>query len=799
VDTRLSIEERRACSQKFLSVPYCCLDKRFGQRLRGLGLVTCADQLLQPDWQIILTTWASRVNLTNAAIEFRNSSQKQLTPTKNTNWYRFVAKSLCHEMSVIHRNEKAEINALLRRDDGDGDHTANRAAKVDSALQKDLRARRQAPMLFFHRRCVARDTAMGRVVDRFSKEYWTEVKVAWSLLPADGQERRQAEADSDASETDARRRRMLAKSALATMSVGSSADAPPVDPVVPKVPSITSSPISVAHHLGFFSEPTEKNRQVATFQEMTATVAQSVQASKWPMSLAECSAEVLRPGLSLKRQTQMVRSMFSHMALDNHDFGKVQYAKTCSGLCGQSASALLGRLHAFALQQLDQLFRRMKVPSVMIWCRGFAGEVCCFEQQWFVPAWCSQAGVFDFRATSIQCLPAEVDRSTVAAEYDWEDPGAGTLLVLQREAGEVLRDTSGIDPRCSSAFGEPFALCCHQMPFACTSEADWITQLVKSVCSQGGDFEHGAYITLQPVVCVDVGWDLFWTALQPTDGVDAIIVSEGERLRHVSQSSRRGCTDFLAPQRRPRKQAGKPPATDGSSDLMLMLEDVLDEAEVSQLKELVDADREADRAADMAVQSDDSDGHDSGASSDVGIVASDIGGEPLEPDVVDVSGDESDGLPASAVEGSLGVADRAPEVLTDAQIWDARKRALCERREDGIQDITLRRYGLVVQPGFVIRDRLKGEARLGKIQPCFQGSTMCATCDTHVKCRLLLSVKPGLGINLVQIATDLLAWLAAGTTTSQAQHQDLGDHAKATFYGMKLIRNLFSEYSGSTL
>jgi hypothetical protein len=104
------------------------------------------------------------------------------------------------------------------------------------------------------------------------------------------------------------------------------------------------------------------------------------------------------------------------------------------------------------------------------------------------------------------------------------------------------------------------------------------------------------------------------------------------------------------------------------------------------------------------------------------------------------------------------------------------------------QDTVMRRYGLGVASGFSITDTLRGQLRIGKIQPCFAGSTLCATCHVHKDCKLLLTVKPDLGLTHLHVEADLLAWLATGTTIGEIPHFELGNHVKSQFYRMKLRR-----------
>jgi hypothetical protein len=122
---------------------------------------------------------------------------------------------------------------------------------------------------------------------------------------------------------------LLAKAKLATMgraasSTDSMVEVENLQQDTLDSTQVPTSPISVAHHLGLFSEPSQESHSCAKFEDMSNAVAESVVSSKWPMSLSQCSQEVLRPGLPLKRQTQLVRETFGHVATDRGDFGKVE-------------------------------------------------------------------------------------------------------------------------------------------------------------------------------------------------------------------------------------------------------------------------------------------------------------------------------------------------------------------------------------------------------------------------------------------------------------------------------------------
>ena len=50
----------------------------------------------------------------------------------------------------------------------------------------------------------------------------------------------------------------------------------------------------------------------------------------------------------------------------------------------------------------------------------------------------------------------------------------------------------------------------------------------------------------------------------------------------------------------------------------------------------------------------------------------------------------------------------------------------------------------------------------------------------------MLSVKPSLGLSILEVDADVSAWLAAGSAMSRAEHEDLAKHVKTSFYGVRV-------------
>ena len=98
----------------------------------------------------------------------------------------------------------------------------------------------------------------------------------------------------------------------------------------------------------------------------------------------------------------------------------------------------------------------------------------------------------------------------------------------------------------------------------------------------------------------------------------------------------------------------------------------------------------------------------------------------------------------------------------------------------------MRVFGLEEGSDGFYKDTL-GHGRLaGRIQGCFGGTTLCGVCSSHGKCKLLLSAKPRLGLNIMEVEEDVIGWLAAGLVCDPAQHEELSKTLRRDIYKMKL-------------
>jgi hypothetical protein len=81
------------------------------------------------------------------------------------------------------------------------------------------------------------------------------------------------------------------------------------------------------------------------------------------------------------------------------------------------------------------------------------------------------------------------------------------------------------------------------------------------------------------------------------------------------------------------------------------------------------------------------------------------------------------------------------------------------------------------------------ERSLGDIATIFQDTAKRAVCKAgHGNCKFMLAQHQSLGISLVQVECDLVAWLAAGSTCDGAAHAQLANNVRRDVYSMKSRR-----------
>ena len=554
--------------------------------------------------------------------------------------------------------------------------------------------------------------------------------------------------------------------------------------------SLCALPLGSLHSLGLWQGSVgESAAALPSFGDSeTKTIAQS----KWPLGL---STVVGADGLNvfnrpLNQVTKETRGNLNQVIKGTNHLGKVTYHRACRGLCRCREASSLGRLHALMMNVLEKTLRAQKAPSLLLVTKTISQDNTVIkEQRWLCSAWCPRAGAHEFRAVFIGCSPPADEQRDFGAEYAWEPPPSevGSLLQLRRQLGPVpalvLKKT---DPRCSAAFREPFASCRHLTAFDHHNERDWATLLLRDI---DGQVEAGAHVLLVPVVSEEVGWDLLWTSWQPLVD-EPITVSLAMASAAEEPSSASG---FLAPEPK-RRRAQRDEAEDktGSMDLIQMLEEILEEDEKNHLTAMQEAAKSVMAPADGEDAEHDPAQESSSDDSDGKSVASDV---RVERDDVSECESQSGAQPSAAVDEEQPAAPAldeeqpaapGPDTRSVLQVKAERKRALTTSRSAGFKADVLRLYR-VREVGQLWFDGLvpaPQSTQLGRIQPCFQGTTLCATCNSHPRCKFLLTAKPALGLSLLDVEADLVAWLAAGAELDAAQHAVCMNQCKRTFYQM---------------
>ena len=76
---------------------------------------------------------------------------------------------------------------------------------------------------------------------------------------------------------------------------------------------------------------------------------------------------------------------------------------------------------------------------------------------------------------------------------------------------------------------------------------------------------------------------------------------------------------------------------------------------------------------------------------------------------------------------------------------------------------------------------------IGRLVSTFVGTSIVASCRSgHPGCKLILTEKPNLGLDLIAVRADLISWLAAGSVSSGPEHKQLAVWMKTNLYAMKV-------------
>jgi hypothetical protein len=366
----------------------------------------------------------------------------------------------------------------------------------------------------------------------------------------------------------------------------------------------------------------------------------------------------------------------------------------------------------------------------------------------------------------------------IARDYVWRRPDeAGDLLKISRTRSP-RQEQHLVDPRCSAAFGPPFVDCCDSEIFAFLSVDAWAVQMLKNWSVSMDDADSSIVVALMR--CEEVGWDYVW---RPHVQGDDCAFSVG--LRDLQRAAARGTpTDFLAPEKHPKRAKTSHHASSTPfCDLETLLEELINDEEREHVASIRSAHASMDGEPDVDSASSDASDRSAGRDLEVGIGdASDHITEDSASDVVDGGSDLEDIL-----------VDDPPPVdppKSREDVLAQRLLALGESRAVGFKDYVCDEYGVSLKGMFLHDEFVDGDKAatvvVGKIQLCFGGTTLCATCSLHPRCKFLLSQKLEMGLSLLHVEADLISWLAKGTVQGEDAHYASMVRVKRDFYKMKV-------------
>ena len=171
-----------------------------------------------------------------------------------------------------------------------------------------MRARKQSPLVCFHKLCLARARASDPTskINCASRGFWEDVKQLWGSLGADHPDRVLANHMSSASASDARLRRMQAKARAPTRS----------DALVAE--QRVDSEALVASQIGFGADPMTSAHSLCILGREPVVAPLSLEAirgvvvSAWPLSLQRANTKGER--VPVKQRAHTVRETLRYVA-----------------------------------------------------------------------------------------------------------------------------------------------------------------------------------------------------------------------------------------------------------------------------------------------------------------------------------------------------------------------------------------------------------------------------------------------------------------------------------------------------
>lgn len=592
-DPRLSEVERKGVVGFFAECRLCCIDEHFSRKLRCSGVFSRADELLQPKWSAFFRSWAQRVGVSNARVEWRHARQQRLAPSKGHGFANFCARSFCAEALEIHAQDQHLLAPVAVG--GPSDEWRRRRRK------RSIGATPMSAIHFFRKRFIRQQQAEGVVQNWCTAASWKQVQDAWGNEPNDSELKRLCLAEASESIAIAR-----AKSATSRLSRTPAEESPlvpfadggasgatalvAVDTVQGAmciVPQQPTTPLASAFGLGFGCEGRDGGggapQPLQSWQLSEAQQGEVLRAS-WPFDVSNFGRMLLHTPESLKQSAAAAADAFSVVVSGKPLERRARYPSSCQGLCAAEAPDNLLALQGFFASRLEKWLRASKVQEQLfkVTVGGGGGEERSAEH-WLLTAWSPSAGNFPFRASLMPADEASpYDRQVILDTYgeppDWA-PGA-KIFLQRRRADFVELDREEQDPALRVAFAEPFVGVGRRSAFAHCSHHDFVAHVLRLAIRP-----CQPEVRLEPLAFAPVGFDCVATSGDVSGEV--ILVNE-QSLQEHHKTHHASATGFLRPiGRRKRASPGDDVAKESKHDPLNNEDEASQPDELERLLELL--------------------------------------------------------------------------------------------------------------------------------------------------------------------------------------------------------------------
>ena len=833
-DERVPRKHRESIARECHMSCSTCLDPWFTLRFRELGGFKTVDDYFQPAWLQVLTTWAESVWLSTAQIEFRHARQQRLVPTTTACWESFAAQSFNAEIMTVLQNDQERMRLTCAGHESGASDLAGKARRVS--------VKGISPLQAYHKFCIRRDRRhRGMRFNPCSTEYWTGVKLQWQDLPPDDAVRLSCEAESESSKAEVRASKIerkwlgqvqasrhagdaLVASSASAQSVASRLAAdlsempvagmlacpsmargsqgifdsfqgprlmsaerllfPEADmdaSLLPHDPGWQPGPAGPAGHSTRVSKARPATSQAVVERSAgrnDCSKQEVVLQTKYPVPSEQLTQSLLVGGTvsqTLAAWTTLTKSV-ARGAIEPP--GPLISPLCCGTVCARVHTGLVVRYAEHLLQRLERWLKLLKRPQVLLRTEVREGDDLLVQRFDFVGSWLGSTGSYQFRCNFLRC----------AEELG---PCENPQLVLRRlEHARV----SLLDQRAASVFQAPFQSEHSLSVFEQLSEKEWISQLLRGTMLEPN-------IIVRRCDYTELRFDRFlvgsWAA-GPELHVTVQTMS-GSREASDRGGKRRRCNDdvdWLLPPRTQRDgqhQTKEKSKEEPFCDLEAMLSEIMDEAGVGRLSSAIQSMRE-----DLASSQGDSDAPDSSEGETAEIEVAPPGSEG---NIVDLTArvahghddsDDSEPKVRPAVEPVETLHEEpGPDDNRDLDMRGSEqllRRTLACRRWRCVSSVdrVAALFGLQICDDGRVMDAVHNNSVLGTLKTTFGGSTIQCKCRSHLSCKFLLSVKPALGLSLLEVQCDLMSWLAFGASCTKDKHVSEMQHVKRVHYLMRI-------------